>query len=225
MKSLRAILILLACTLAGSTALRAADADAERAVRRANRARISAEAMDKLDDRQKLSVSDQLSFQIVEDRDTEPRRLQVSDTGEVQLPYIGRWKVADKTCKQAATEIKARLEKEYYHVATVALSVDILTTRSRGKVMISGAVRTQGSVDIPSDEPLTLTKAIFKAGGFDDAFADRKHVKVLRTNPDRTKKEFYPINVQDILEKGKTENDLILQPGDAIYIYRSWIKF
>jgi len=52
-------------------------------------------------------------------------------------------------------------------------------TKSRGKVYLVGPVRMPGPEDIPSDEVLTLSKAILRAGGFTD-FADKHHVKITR---------------------------------------------
>ena len=65
------------------------------------------------DDKYKLRVGDRISLQILEDRDA-PRSLVVADSGELDVPYVGRVAAADKTCKQLAEELKAQLEKEYY---------------------------------------------------------------------------------------------------------------
>jgi len=88
----------------------------------------------------------------------------VTDSGDVELPYIGRFPALDKTCKQLATELKGELEKEYYYKATVIVAVDI-KSKSRGKVYLVGQLRMAGPQDIPSDEVFTLGKAITRAGG------------------------------------------------------------
>src|SRR6266542_577985 len=75
------------------------------------------------DDKYKLRAGDKVSLQILEDRDL-PKSLVVTDSGELDAPYIGRVSVADKTCKQLAGELKAQLEKEYYYRATVVIALD-----------------------------------------------------------------------------------------------------
>ena len=58
----------------------------------------------------KLRVGDTISFQIMEDRIWNsldaPKPLVVTDSGEVDVPYIGRVMAVDKTCKELADDIK-----------------------------------------------------------------------------------------------------------------------
>ncbi len=189
-------------------------------------------SMDVMDDKHLLAIGDRLSFRIEEDRllsvssdreqdDTKP--LLVTDTGEIDVPYIGRLPAENKTCKQLAGEIKVALEKDYYQQATVVLAVDLMT-KSRGKVYLVGPVRAPGPQDIPSDEVLTLSRAILRAGGFTD-FADRKHVKVTRKAPAGGEKRTFVVDVGQILDKGKTETDLLLQAEDLIYIPERLVRF
>jgi len=173
-------------------------------------------SMDALDDKHKLAAGDRLSFRIVEDQE-DPKPIFVTDSGDVEVPYLGRFPALDKTCKQLAREIKAELEKEYYYQATVIVAVDV-KSKSRGKVYLVGQLRAPGPQDIPSDEVFTLSKAIMRAGSFSD-FADKKHVRVTR----QPTGEGWPatthvVNLVDILEKGKTDKDLPLEPGDLIFV-------
>ena len=98
------------------------------------------------DDKYKLRVGDRVSLQILEDRDA-PRSLVVADSGELDVPYVGRVQAADKTSKQLADELKMQLEKEYYHRATVVISLD-LANKLLGRVYVWGQVRNQGPIDV-----------------------------------------------------------------------------
>ena len=62
------------------------------------------------DDKYKLRVGDKISLQILEDRDL-PKSLVVADSGELDVPYVGRVAAADKTCKQLADELKSAAGK------------------------------------------------------------------------------------------------------------------
>src|SRR4051794_31448912 len=75
-------------------------------------------SMEVLNDTTKLGPGDRVSFRIIEDRHA-PINLAVTDSGEMEVPLIGRVKAVDKTCKQLAYEIKPLLEKEYFVKATV----------------------------------------------------------------------------------------------------------
>lgn len=166
------------------------------------------------DDTHKLGPGDKLSFQIVEDR--EPiKSLVVTDSGELDVPYVGRVSVAGKTCKKLGEELKALLEKDYYYRATLMIGLD-QASRAIGRVYVWGQVRRQGAIEIPMGENFTVGKAILRAEGFGD-FANKKKVKLVRTRADG-EKQTLELNMVDILEEGKTELDVTLQPDDFIIV-------
>lgn len=172
-----------------------------------------------LDDKKKLGTDDYVSFRVVEDRDGESQRLRVNDNGELEVPYIGLVPAEGKTCKQLAYNIKAALEKEYYYHATVILAVDRVSEKSRGKVYVYGAVKAQGPEEIPPDETYTVSKAIIRAGGFGD-FADKRKVRVTRKDG----KDFV-VDLKRVIEQGHTEDDVVLQPDDQIYVPQRLVNF
>lgn len=200
-----------------------ASAPATNLIAATNATAFSTNSMDALDEKHKLAIGDRLSFRIVEDEE-EPRQLFVTDSGDLEVPYLGRFPADGRTCKELAQAIKAELEKEYYYQATVIVAVDLMT-RSRGKVYLVGPVRAAGPQDIPSDEVLTLSKAILRAGGFGD-FADKSSVRVTRKKAGGSgKDEIFIVNVGLILEKGYTTLDMTLEPGDFIYVPERSIRF
>lgn len=175
------------------------------------------------DDKYKLRVGDRISMQIVEDRDV-PKGLVVADSGEVDMVYLGRVAAADKTCKQLADELKAQLEKKYYYHATVIVALDA-ANRILGRIYIWGQVRNQGPLDLAVNENLTVGKAILRAGGLGD-FANKKRVKLVRgARPDGTAKLNVELNLVEILDEGKSEKDVVLQPDDFIIVPSRLINF
>ena len=90
---------------------------------------------------------------------------------------------------------------------------------------IVGPVHLPGPQEIPSDEVLTLSKAIVRAGGFTD-FADKKNVKVTRQSKvSGGKDETFTINEAKVLDKGTMESDLPLEPGDLIFVPEKLVRF
>ncbi|MBX3744372.1 MAG: polysaccharide biosynthesis/export family protein [Verrucomicrobiae bacterium] len=179
-------------------------------------------SMDALDDKHRLVVGDRLSFRIIEDEEV-PRPLVVTDSGELDVPYIGRFAARGKTCRELAVELKQELEKEYYYQATVIVAVDLMA-RSRGRVWLVGPVRLPGPQEIPSDEVYTVSKAILRAGGFTDA-ADKRNVRITRRATDGGPDTTFTVNVGEIIERGRTQNDMVLEPGDMIYVPDRLIRF
>ena len=176
----------------------------------------------------KLRVGDTISFQIVEDRIWNsldmPKPLMVTDSGELDVPYIGRMVAVNKTCKEVGDDIQAALEKDYYKKATVALSLN-LANRLIGRVYIWGQVRGQGALDLQMNENLTVGEAILKAGGFAD-FANKAKVKLVRGSVDKKgEKQTFDLDMDEILEKGKIEKDMVLEPGDLIIVPSRLVNF
>ena len=168
--------------------------------------------MSALDDKKKLGSNDFVSFRVVEDRDNESQRLRVNDNGELEVPYIGPIPAQGKSCRQLAYDIKGALEREYYYHATVILALDRVSEKSRGRIYVYGSVKAQGPQEIPPDESYTASKAVIRAGGFGD-FANKRKVKVTR----RDGKDF-TVDLKRVIEEGKTEDDVVLQPDDQIYV-------
>ncbi len=169
-------------------------------------------SMEVLDNKKKLGQNDFVSFRVVEDRDNESQRLRVNDSGELEVPYVGLVPAQGKTCKELAFNIKSALEKEYYYHATVILAVDRVSEKSRGRIYVYGSVKSQGPQEVPPDESYTVSKAVIRAGGFGD-FANKRKVKVTRKNG----KDF-TVDLKRVIEEGHTEEDVVLQPDDQIYV-------
>jgi polysaccharide export outer membrane protein len=176
-----------------------------------------------LDDKHVLEPGDIISFQILEDRDPSIQ-LVVADSRELDVPYIGRISVADKTCKELAKELKTLLEKEYYYQATVIVGLNSVN-KVRGKVYVWGQVRNQGAVDLLFDQKLTAGKAILMAGGFGD-FANKKKVKIIRGSNNGTgSTQSFEVDMVDILENNKTDKDVVLEPEDFIIVPARAVNF
>jgi protein involved in polysaccharide export with SLBB domain len=169
-------------------------------------------SMTVLDDKKRLGSNDYVSFRVVEDRDNESQHMRVNDNGELEIPYAGLIPAAGKTCKEVAYAVKNALEREYYYHATVIIAVDHVSEKSRGKIYVYGSVKGQGPQEIPADETYTVSKAIIRAGGFGD-FANKRKVKLTRKDG-----KSYIIDLKRVIEEGRTDEDLVLQPDDQINV-------
>ena len=181
---------------------------------------VMALSSEPIDPDHKLSRGDRLSYRVVEDRDDKIVPLVVTDSGEVDVPLINRVKAAGRTTRDLTSDIKSRLEQEYYYHATVVLGLDFVAPRtSRGTVFVNGQVVNQGPVELPLDAPLTVSQAITKAGGFRE-FAKDNAVRVVRKNgPEKG----YVVNVKAV-RHGDTTKDFVLQTGDEIDVDESKFK-
>jgi protein involved in polysaccharide export with SLBB domain len=217
---------LIAACLAGTLTLRAQDSSPMPPIPKATTVEppttstvMRTNSMAVLDDKKLLGSNDRVSFRVVEDRDNESQQLRVNDNGELEVPYIGLVPAAGRTCKALAYSVKAALEREYYYHATVIIAVDHISEKSRGKVYVYGEVKGQGPQEIPADETYTVSKAIIRAGGFAD-FANKRKVRVTRRDGKN-----YVVDLKRVIEDGRTDEDVVLQPDDQIQVPKRAINF
>jgi len=175
------------------------------------------ERMSVVDPDKKLSAGDQVTVEIVEDREGGLPRI-VTATGELDVPPLGRVKVSGRTATEAASEIKQQLERDYYYHATVHLAIDRVSPISvrSGLVYLSGEVRVGGPQEIISGESLTLTNAILKAGGVGE-WGNPEKVQLTRQKKGGGV-EVIVANYSKIIKAGDASLDPVLQDGDRIFV-------
>ena len=128
----------------------------------------------------------------------------VGDNGEVRVPLIGEMKAAGTSATQLARNIERKLVAEkIFTNPTVLIG---LQAQSRF-VTVGGAVRAPTAV--PWSNDMTLTNAIYRAGGFSD-FPNKKKVKLVRDG----KATYYNLTRVD---KDPTQNPTLL-PGDEVTV-------
>lgn len=179
-------------------------------------------SMEVLDDSRPLSVGDAVNVRIVEDGDP-PVTLQVKDSGDLEVPYVGRVRAAGLTPRRLAYAIKTELERDYYHNATVIVGLDTARQQSAGLFYITGMVNSPGPQEIPTYETLTVSKAILRAGGFSN-FANQRKVKLTRAGPGG-ETDTRIIDVKEIIERGRLDLDVEIRPNDFIVVPERLINF
>lgn len=180
-------------------------------------------SMDVLDDTRPLSRGDTINLRIVEDRDP-PVTLRITDSGDIEVPYIGRVVAEGRTPRQLAYEIKSLLERDYYNQATVIIGLDVEGAKFAGLIYVTGMVGAPGPMQIPANEKFTVSKAILRAGGF-TTFANQRRVKLTRPVSPDGKTETQTIDVKEIIEKGRQDLDVLVQPDDIILVPERLINF
>ena len=195
-------------------------------------------SMAALDDKVPLEPGDTISFRVIEDRDDAIQRV-VTDTGEVDFPYINRVKVEGKTCFQVAQEVKKLLEVDYYKQATVIVGLDLILgsdkTKAKDMAWVVGEVKAVGPFELVKAQPMTVSQLILRAGGFGD-FADQRKVKLVHRGPNSAAsedskppdldnaKDEQVIDVKSIFD-GKSTNDPLVQPGDYVIVPKRFFNY
>ncbi len=179
-------------------------------------------SMDVLDNHQPIAVGDTISIRILEDR-REALQQKVAVTGEVQAPYVGLINAKGKTCRDLAYSIKRELEKNFFKNATVVIAIDQLNPEDQIKLreidlefyVVFGIVARQGKYDLPTNEDISISQAILRAGGFAQ-FANKERVRVIRKTPQGNKTIM--VNVDGIMRYGDLDKDIFLRKDDVIIV-------
>jgi polysaccharide export outer membrane protein len=92
---------------------------------------------------------------------------------------------------------------------------DIIIVPRLDRVYIIGQVGKPGAVNLPSQEVLTVSKAVSLAGGFAQ-YAKQSDVQLMRAG-----KRVQVVDVRAILTGDNKIPDPVLQPGDTVYVPES----
>lgn len=86
------------------------------------------------------------------------------------------------------------------------------------RVYVNGAVRNPGAIRYPSDEPMTVLRAVTAAGGLTER-ANKSRVKIIRTHENGTK-QVLSVNLSRI-QRGRTDDPVLLE-NDVVVVPESF---
>ena len=133
---------------------------------------------------------------------------QIRHDGKIDLQLVGEITAAGRT--------PAELEKEIiklYEPQIALRQVTVAVQSSSYPVFVTGSVMHPGKVMV--DRPISALEAIMEAGGFDDAKANLRKVRVLRQEGGKLKP--YTLNLKRVLE-GSSKQIFYLRPSDIVYV-------
>lgn len=141
------------------------------------------------------------------------RKVRVSSKGFITFPLLGEVEVGGLTVADLEGKLTDLLEKDYLVNPQVSVFIEEYST-----VSILGQVKKPGSYEIKGK--LSVVELISLAGGF-TKIAATNDVKIIRTNPDG-RKNTIKVKVNDIINKGREEEDVWLKPGDIVTVPESF---
>jgi protein involved in polysaccharide export with SLBB domain len=169
-----------------------------------------------------IGVGDILSVSIFAGGTTqESLDLEVSSKGTISFPFLGEIKAEGLSVTQLRETVTRPLAEDYFVNPQVFISVRDQKSKEANithyKIYVLGKINSPGVYDFR--EGLTALDACIMAGGFAQYAAPNRTTITRREPPG--KQEIIKINL-DRVKKGKDE-DLLLKPGDRIYVPESWL--
>jgi polysaccharide biosynthesis/export protein len=133
----------------------------------------------------------------------------VRPDGKISLPLIGEVLVSGLTPVQAQTLLATKLQSI---LTNPQVTVTVTEIRSR-MVFVTGEVLKPGAY--PLLVPTSILQSITNAGGLGQ-FANRKGIFVLRMVDGKQQK--IPFNYSQVIKGEKSEQNILLHPGDTVVV-------
>lgn len=155
-----------------------------------------------------IGIADVLNVTVFGEPEASRLGAAVDNDGTIDMPLIGRVKVAGQTARAVEKEIKDRLAGKY--LVNPSVSIEIVKYRSK-------IITVQGYVKAPGEYPLegnvSITSALAKAGSM--ALDAGSYVIISRRGANGTTEQI-KISRKDI-ETGQAQN-VLLKDGDTILV-------
>jgi len=135
--------------------------------------------------------------------------------GYIKLPFIGELRVQGLSKEQLGEELE-KIYSQFVIDPQVAVTVTEFNSRV---VYILGEVHNPGKYPL-RDQLITLRDAIVSAGLPTERAAEWR-VFVIRQGVNRV--EYKHVNLRRILYRGRLDNNLVLQPGDIVFVPMGFI--
>lgn len=155
---------------------------------------------------------------IVKDQPKLGGTITIQPAGELLLPEVNEIVMVNGLTKQRAKQRIKKVLSKYVKDVSVEL---IIAGYNSKKWYVIGEVGGRG--EYPMDKPvLTLTEALYKAGLPVEDSAAMRNVRLIKPHPTNPREE--AIDVYSLLYQGRTQNNVVIQPGDIIYVPRTVLQ-
>jgi polysaccharide export outer membrane protein len=143
--------------------------------------------------------------------------VQVRPDGRITTPLITDMPAVGKTPSMLAEDIKLQLS-QYIQDPLVSVIVNKFAGTFSQQVRIVGA--TEKPASIPYRANMTLLDAMIAVGGLSE-FAAGNRARLIRFDKQSGRQKEFAVKLGDLLKKGDSRANVMLNPGDVIIIPES----
>jgi polysaccharide biosynthesis/export protein len=155
-----------------------------------------------------IGVADVMNVTVFGEPDASRAGATVDSDGTIDMPYIGRVKVAGQSARAVEKEVRDRLAKDFLRNPSVSVEI----TRYRSKtISVQGLVRAPG--EYPLEGNVSVTTALAKAGSM---LLDAGSYVIISRRGANGGTETITVSRKDI-ESGKAQS-VLLKDGDVVLV-------
>ena len=143
--------------------------------------------------------------------------VQVRPDGRITTPLITDMPAVGKTPSMLAEDIKLQLS-QYIEEPIVSVIVNSFAGTFSQQIRVVGSNGKPAS--IPYRANMTVLDAMISVGGLSE-YAAGNRAKLIRFDKESGKQREYALRLGDLLKKGESKANVMLEPGDVIIITES----
>ena len=144
-------------------------------------------------------------------------KVQVRPDGRITTPLIADMPAVGKTPAMLSEDIKLALS-QYIQNPLVSIIVNNFSGTFSQQIRIVGA--TEKPASVPYRANMTLLDAMIAVGGLSETAAGNRG-RLVRFDKATGKQKEYNVRIGDLLKRGDSKANVLLQPGDVIIIPES----
>ena len=144
-------------------------------------------------------------------------KVQVRPDGRITTPLVADLPAVGKTPAMLSEDIRLQLS-EYINDPLVSVIVNEFAGTFSQQIRIVGA--TEKPASLPYRANMTILDAMIAVGGLSE-FAAGNRAKLVRFDKTKGKQQEYAVRLGDLLKKGDSKANVLLQPGDVVIIPES----
>lgn len=160
---------------------------------------------------------DELTVSVWRNPELSAEKIQVRPDGRITTPLVSDMPAVGKTPAMLSEDIRLQLS-HYIEEPLVSVIVTNFAGTFSQQVRIIGA--TEKPASIPFRANMTVLDAMIAVGGLSE-FAAGNKAKLIRFDKQVGRQKEYGLRLGDLLKRGESEANVMLQPGDVIIIPES----
>lgn len=163
-----------------------------------------------------IGPGDLLEIQVLEAPDLNTKA-RVNSQNSISFPLLGKVDVGGLTAQETEERIRDLLTEKYMHDPHVVVSIQEFRSK---RVAVIGSVTNPGTYELLGQG--TLLDALALAGGLAPAASEMAYVT--RKNSS-TGEKTVQIDLDELLDKGKTELNVPIHMGDVVYVPEAGVVY
>lgn len=160
---------------------------------------------------------DELTVSVWRNPELSAEKIQVRPDGRITTPLVSDMPAVGKTPAMLSEDIRLQLS-QYIEEPLVSVILTNFAGTFSQQVRIIGA--TEKPASIPFRANMTVLDAMIAVGGLSE-FAAGNKAKLIRFDKQVGRQKEYGLRLGDLLKRGESEANVMLQPGDVIIIPES----